>query len=114
MSIALRNLEEADLQATQALLSAQAGDDLAKTPYLQLDHLRSLVLVDTVFGLVAEEDGTIQGTASVLMEQESPQTVVGLLCRLCVPNVPARPEIAVNLAATALQSLEGNLQICVA
>lgn len=112
MSLALRNLEEPDLQAVQALIAQEAGSELAASSFLQLESLRPIILGDTSFGLIAEEDSKMVGTATVLMEQESPATVLGLLCRLCVPDSPNRTTIAANLLSVALQSLENNLQLC--
>lgn len=113
MSISLRNLEEHDLDAAQALVTSQVGPDLVAAGYTHPDFLRPHLIVDTAFTLVAENPG-ITGMVSVLMEQETPSTVVGLLCRLYVQDSPARLEIASNLVATALRSLESNLQLCIA
>ena len=112
MSIALRNLEESDLPAVQALIAQHAGTELASSSFLQPESLKPAILGDTSFGLIAEEDGKIVGTATILMEQESPATVLGLLCRLFVLDSPNRPTIAANLLSVALQTLENNLQLC--
>ncbi len=114
MSISLRNFEEKDLEAVQALMVGEVDSSLSTSDHLQLESLKPCMLGDTVFGLVAEEDDKIIGTVSIVMEQETPQTVVGLLCRLCVADGPERSTIATSLVSTALQSLEGNLQVCFA
>ena len=114
MSIAIRNFEETDLDAVRSLMEGQAGPSLAKSAYLQPDHIRSAMLADNIFALVAEENQKPNGTTSIFMEQESPQTVVGLLCRLCITDTPSRPEMATTLVHTALESLKGNLQVCFA
>jgi len=112
MSIALRNFEEGDAEAVLALMAGQAGAELAASNYLLPESLRPQLLMDTAFGLVAEEDGHIAGTAWILMEQETEQTVVGLLSRLCVNDGPSRSAVAANLVTTALQSVEDNVQHC--
>lgn len=114
MSIALRNFEETDLEATQALITAQVGNELATSEHLQLEAFRPFMTMETVFGLVAEENGNIEGSVSVMMEQETSETVVGLLSRLAVLETPERVSVAGSLVGTALQSLEGNLQFCFA
>ncbi len=114
MSIALRNFEETDVEASHALLTAQVGNELVSSDYLQIDTLRQFMVMDTVFGLVAEEAGKIEGVVTVMMEQETTETVVGLLSRLSVLDTHERPSIAASLVSTALQSLEGNLQFCFA
>jgi len=113
MSLAIRNLEESDFAAIHPLILEKAG--LAReAPALQADVLKACLLVDTNFALVGEDEGKIIGTASILMEQETPQTVIGLLGRLCVTSTESRPAVAANLVATALQSLSDNMQFCFA
>ncbi len=111
MSISLRNFEENDFEAIQALMMAQGGEILAASGYLKTETLRPSVLIDTIFGLVAEKEDKIAGTVSMLMEQETAETVLGLLGRLCVRDTSERPAVAASLVATLIQSLEENLQL---
>jgi hypothetical protein len=113
MSIALRNLEENDLGAVQTLIQ-QSVPALASSPYLQPDQVKATVLSDTNFGLLAEDDGRPVGTGSVLMEQETAETVLGLLSHLCVPQGPEQSSIAASIVQTAIESLKSNLQLCFA
>ncbi|MBI4024348.1 MAG: cyclic nucleotide-binding domain-containing protein [Verrucomicrobia bacterium] len=114
MSIALRNFEERDLESARLLMTGAVGPELGNSEYLQPEPVKANLLIDTAFGLVAEDEGKMEGTVTILMEQETPETVLGLLCRLCVPDTPARPALAVNLVGTALQSIIGNIQLCFA
>lgn len=112
MSIAIRNFEEKDVPGARDLLAKHAGPELAASAHLLMETFKPCSLLETTFGLVAEESDQIHGTAAILMEQESAETVIGMLCRLCVTDSPERPAIAANLVATALQSLGDNLQLC--
>ena len=114
MSIALRNLEEKDLEAVHALVQSHVGPALSDSPLLQLETLKSCLLVDTAFTLVAEQEDRILGMVAILMEQETPETVLGLLGRFCVPETPDRQMVAESLVNTALQSIQENLQGCFA
>jgi CRP/FNR family transcriptional regulator, cyclic AMP receptor protein len=114
MSVALRNLEEPDVQPTLDLISGLVEAGLVKSPFLQPDVFKKIMLAETTFGLVAEDDGKIVGTASIIMEQETSETVLGLLCRICVSDGPERGVVSTNLVQTALASLGGNLQLCYA
>ncbi len=114
MSLSIRNLEEPDLPAIQALMIEKAGAQAASSPFTELPVLKSCLLVDTAFALVGEDEGRIAGSATILMHQETADTVVGLLSHLCVGNSSARPGVASGLVSTALQSLASNLQLCCA
>lgn len=114
MSIALRNLEEKDLEALHALVQSHVGPALSDSPLLQLETLKLCLLVDTAFTLVAEQEDRILGMVAILMEQETPETVLGLLGRFCVPETPDRQMVAESLVNTALQSIQENLQVCFA
>lgn len=102
------------MAAVHELFTAQVGATLAASAHLQVETLKPLILVETAFGLVAEQDGKVHGTASILMEQETPETVVGMLCRLAVLDDADRLATAANLVGTAVHSLEGNMQLCLA
>ena len=114
MSVSLRNFEEGDFEAVHGLVTAQVGSPLDSNELLQAEPLKALMLMENVFGLVAVDDSNVSGAASVVMEQETAQTVVGLLSRFCVADSAERGSIASNLVTTAMQSLEANLQLCFA
>ena len=111
MSVSLRNFEEGDFEAVQALLTAQIGPELAANELAQPEPLKAFLMMENVFGLVAVDDSNLLGAVFILMEQETSQSVVGLLTRFSVADVPGRSDIAANLVATAMQSLDGNLQL---
>ncbi len=115
MAVSIRNAEERDLEALRALLASPPEEAARFTEALEGDAARAL-LDETAFVIVAEgiPSGKILGTATVLMQQETAQTVTGILTRLATADLPERAEIAANLVATALQSLAGNLQNCFA
>jgi hypothetical protein len=114
MSVALRNLEETDIESVHTLVTSLLGPELAGSEFLQLDTFKSCMLAETAFSLIAEDEGKASGTASIVMEQETPETVLGSLCRLCVSDSEDRTELATSLVQTALQSLGENLQLCIA
>lgn len=110
MSIEIRNFEETDVEKTHAFVTPFFSTELANL--VSPDAFKNAMLMDTCFSIVAEADGAIHGAASVLMAQETPETVIGMMTRLYVPENEARQEVAGSLVNTVLQSLEGNLQIC--
>lgn len=115
MAVSIRNAEERDLDALQALLAPGGSDPVSASGMLDGPATRAL-LGENAFVIVTEgiPSGRLLGTATVLMQQETPETVTGVLTRLATLDVPERAEIAAGLVATALQSLAGNLQNCFA
>ncbi|MCC7519498.1 MAG: cyclic nucleotide-binding domain-containing protein [Verrucomicrobiae bacterium] len=112
MAVSIRNAEERDLEALRGLL-AQGSADLAAA--LEGDAARAL-LDESTFVIVTEgiPSGRPLGTITVLMQQETAQTVTGVLTRFATLEVPERAEIAAGLVATAIASLADNLQNCFA
>ena len=110
MAISIRNAEERDLDDLRALLVPGATSGMLDGPAAHA------LLDENAFVIVTEgiPSGRLLGTATVLMQQETPETVTGLLTRVATLDVPERAEIAAGLVATALQSLAGNLQNCFA
>ena len=110
MAISIRNAEERDLDDLRALLAPGATSGMLDGPAAHA------LLDENAFVIVTEgiPSGRLLGTATVLMQQETPETVTGLLTRVATLDVPERAEIAAGLVATALQSLAGNLQNCFA
>jgi hypothetical protein len=115
MAVSLRNAEERDLEGLRALLAPAGTDPVAASGLLDGEGARSL-LGENAFVILTEgiPSQRILGTVSVLMQQETAQTVTGVLTRLATLEIPERAEIAAGLVATALQSLAGNLQNCFA
>jgi hypothetical protein len=114
MSIALRNLEENDFESVQALISAQAGPELMGSELCQAETLKACFFTPSAFTLVAADESALHGMVSILMEQETPETVIGLLTRFFVSDGTDRGILAASLAKTALETMAGNLQLCYA
>ncbi len=114
MSLSIRNLEESDLPTVQTLISEKMGSQAVQADFMQPEALKSSLFMDTIFALVGEDEGNVIGTVSILMDQETPDTVVGMLGHLCVNSNASRPAVAASLVKTSLESLASNLQLCCA
>lgn len=112
--MSLRNFEEADFNAVQALMGPVLPAPLGSSDLLQPDIVKACLTLPGAFGLVAADDAGLCGMLYVLMEQETPETVVGLLTRFLALESPERAAMADSLLGTAIQTLQSNLQLCFA
>ena len=82
--IAVRQANEADVGAIRQLFLSCYGQHYAHPQYYDIQSLRKLTFSDTSILLVAEEDGRLLGSASVVMHVGAYNDLVGEFGRLVV------------------------------
>jgi predicted N-acetyltransferase YhbS len=107
----IRVAEERDAEGIQTVLQSVYGADYAYPQYYNLTFLKKIIFSENALVLVAEADGKVVGTASVVLESGAYTDLVGEFGRLAVhPEYQGRG-IGNGLMAARLERVRQRLHV---
>lgn len=109
--IRMREAVAADADAIREIFQANYGDDYTYAEFYDPGAIEKLILGDDTLMLVAEEEGEILGTASVLFESGAYSDLVGEFGRLAVRRRAWGRGIGLRLLAERVSRVGGRLHV---